>query len=120
MATWSNLLWAGSSGGSSPGVVSADVDTGELRINQNAAIDLSITVGSDITGKVVKFVCCDMWTYVALWQATCTANGYYANLSVDDTNTATAGVFRYEVWNTTDDVVVGRGLLIIEDATSPT
>ena len=33
----------------------------------------------------------------------------------DDTNTATAGIFRYVLWDTTNDLVRARGTLTIED-----
>lgn len=43
------------------------------------------------------------------------------SLSATDTNTANAGLYRYVIWNTTDDVVVARGLFeIIAEAAAST
>ena len=41
------------------------------------------------------------------------------SLSADNTNTQTAGTFQYVVWNTSDNVPVAAGRIVIEPEASP-
>ena len=77
----------------------------------------------DLNGKTVKLVVYALGSTTKLWQVSCSVSGTSHNIveiSDIDTNTGTAGTFRYAIWNTTDDVLVGKGTLVIEPEVAAT
>ena len=94
---------------------------GAFKAGTGDPFTVTITDSNDtavnLSGKTVKFVVHAIGSTTNLWQVTCSVTGTnnnIVNITQADTNTQTAGTFRYVIWNTTDDVVVGRGTLIIE------
>lgn len=77
----------------------------------------------NLSGKSISFVAWKQNDEEALWKISdCTVGGDDNNVviaSQDDANTGTAGIFRYTLWNETDDAVLVTGRLeILKNANS--
>ena len=70
----------------------------------------------DLTGHDIVFIV-ESTHAEHLWQVVAIANGNVVTVSEDDSNTATAGEFRFVLRDLTDDTVVARGeFLIVPEA----